>query len=172
MRSGNVQRLRSDTIAGLPLTDSLPAIDNLSPDELALISTALTGETSALTWFRNLNLQRVATIREWLLYTRTGDEMRDILRSWSKLSGREMRLYAPDLPRPYNTGAGNNYFLPLYRDFEPYQGYFERIIDEEARRAIEKAAGHPVDIAIYFRLYGAERVIAEGVWAGARDEVP
>jgi len=162
LRRGNVRGLRDDTIAGLPLNDPLPAIEDVRWDERILIASALTGKESALEWFRQQGVVKLNRV-DWVKHVLSSDELRGILRSWSKLSGREMRLYLPDSPRPYNTGAES--FLPIYRDFEPYQGYFERITDTNELARIERAAGHPVTDAIYFRLYGENRVIAEGVWA-------
>jgi hypothetical protein len=156
--------LRKSTIAGLPLNDPLPAIEDVRWDERTLIASALSGDDSALEWFRRQNVVKL-TRREWIKRALSAEDMRELLPKWWKLGTMKMRIFLLDAPRPYNTGADDRSFLPLYRDFEPYQGYFERITDAEALAEIERAAGHPVAEAIYFRLYGENRVIAEGVQA-------
>ena len=164
LRRGNVQGLRGDTIASLPLNDPLPTIESVPWNERILIASALTGDTSALEWFRRQDLAKL-TRHEWMKRVLSAEKLRDLLPKWWNLGTTKARVLLLDLPRAYNTGADDLPFLPIYRDFEPYQGYFERIMDAEALAEVERATGHPVADAIYFRLYGENRVIAEGVWA-------
>jgi len=164
LRRGNVQGLRGDTIAGLPLNDPLPTIESVPWNERILIASALTGDTSALEWFRRQDLAKL-TRHEWMKRVLSAEKLRELLPKWWNLGTTKARVLLLDLPRAYNTGADDLPFLPIYRDFEPYQGYFERITDTDALVQIEDAAGHHITDAIYFRLYGENRVIAEGVRA-------
>jgi len=165
VRRGNVRGLKSDSISGLPLDDPLPAPSDLMQDERVLIATALNGDNSALSWFRATGATAISSVADWMPYSFSRDQLRQLLRSDSVQGGGSLKEYLRKIPPPYASGTPYDFFLPIYRDFEPYQGYFERIVEPEAFAKVERAAGHPVKDAIYFRLYGAERVIAEGVWA-------
>lgn len=165
LRRGNLRGLKTDSISGLPLDDPLPAPSDLEQDERVLIATALSGDNSALNWFRATGATAITSMAEWMQYSFSRDQLLGLLRASSSPAKETLNDYLRKLLPPYAAGTPYSYFLPIYRDFEPYQGYFERIVEPEALAKVEKAAGRSVKDVIYFRLYGAERVIAEGVWA-------
>jgi hypothetical protein len=164
LRKGIIQGLMPGDIGGLPTQDPLKAQQDLEAEEVKLISDTLGGDKSAIGWFADTKLGRITSQIDWVLAIFTLHELREIARAYSVGGYKGASDKAKSYGRPGYTAGVGGIFLPIYRDFEPYQGYFERVDTPALRgKAREQLGKEPKDM-IYFRIYGAERVIAEGVW--------
>ncbi len=153
-----------EDVNGLPTEDPLAPINELSPKENQLIAGVLEGDKSPIAWFADTGVKRIHNGKELVRNLYAEDEMRILLRSVSvehREFGREMRR---KVMFPYKRVGVESLFLPIYRDFEPYQGYFERVDTPGLREKAQAQLGREPKDMIYFRIYGAERVIAEGLW--------
>lgn len=154
--------LSSEDVDGLPISDPIGKDENFS-EKSYLFQTALGGDTSPIRWFADKGVRQITKPEWWCELAYSKEQLQQIIIAYAK--GREAGALekVKEIGLPYTT-LGVDLFLPIYRDFEPYQGYFERVDTPSLREKARAKLGHEPKDMIYFRIYGEERVIAEGVW--------
>jgi len=164
LRRGDLPMGALDTVEGLPLRDPLQPLSELAAYDKATIVGLLSGEDSALSWFMGLGIERIDSMEQWLRVAFTPEQLREMLLKWGTLKTPEFRRYLRlEVPPPYAAPVSSELMLPIFRDFEPWEGYFAKITDEKELARVAKAAGYTPEAVYYFRLYGEDRILAEGL---------
>jgi hypothetical protein len=148
-------------VNGLPTHDLIPT--QAQGEDSTYYRSVLFGDSAPLTWFAKTGVKRITTPEEWCKLAYSKAQRREIIRAYASGERGADKAKVKDFGPPYTT-PDEELFLPIYRDFEPYQGYFERVDTPSLRGKAKAQLGREPKDMIYFRIYGAERVIAEGVW--------
>jgi hypothetical protein len=160
---GSYNGLTSTDVKGLPTGDPISKNPDSADERDYLVSSSLGGRTAPIRWFAEKGVMRITTHEEWCKLAYTKEQLQEIIRASTTGGANAATAKVKEIGLPYTT-LGQDLFLPIYRDFEPYQGYFERVDTPALREKARKELGKQPKDMIYFRIYGAERVIAEGVW--------